>query len=413
MLAEHGRRAGLLGRLEASEHLLEILLGCARRPAARLRSRILQPLAGDEHGELAHTLRALIACRLDRTATSAELHIHRNTLAYRLKRIEEVTGLDLGSPRDLACVYVALTSDAAAERPCPDSGNLRAGNRRLGEAVCAHAQARGSNFGRKSLFGQRPGRTVALVGTRARFALIRVKREMGMLKENRHLTRGWLRPLLVAMTVALASMAVVSAASAEGVKITKKWFPGFAAPETPARFDKVRVIRIAPASEKHTKNVLVLEPGTSAGAAYFVPFAKWLVENTKGWQVWSVERRENRFEKQTELTRAKKGEVTPEEFFDYYLGYLSNPAVKHHFNPVKEATAIADGARGWGMNVAVEDLHVVIENAKALGGKVVLGGHSLGGSVVTAYATWDFAGKPGPKACPGWSTTTAPAARRR
>jgi len=37
----------------------------------------------------------------------------------------------------------------------------------------------------------------------------------------------------------------------------------------------------------------------------------------------------------------------------------------------------------------------VIDAAKELGGKVVLGGHSLGGSVVTAYATWDFAGKPG------------------
>src|SRR6202035_5584328 len=47
------------------------------------------------------------------------------------------------------------------------------------------------------------------------------------------------------------------------------------------------------------------------------------------------------------------------------------------------------------MNVAVKDLHVVIEAAKKLGGKVVLGGHSLGGSVVTAYATWDFNGKPG------------------
>ena len=47
------------------------------------------------------------------------------------------------------------------------------------------------------------------------------------------------------------------------------------------------------------------------------------------------------------------------------------------------------------MNVAVQDLHVVIDAAKALGGKVVLGGHSLGGSVVTAYATWDFGGVPG------------------
>jgi pimeloyl-ACP methyl ester carboxylesterase len=47
------------------------------------------------------------------------------------------------------------------------------------------------------------------------------------------------------------------------------------------------------------------------------------------------------------------------------------------------------------MNVAVEDLKVVIDAAKAVGGKVVLGGHSLGGSVVTAYATWDFGGEPG------------------
>ena len=47
------------------------------------------------------------------------------------------------------------------------------------------------------------------------------------------------------------------------------------------------------------------------------------------------------------------------------------------------------------MSVAVEDLHVVIEAAKKVGGKVVLAGHSLGGTVVTAYATWDFGGKPG------------------
>jgi pimeloyl-ACP methyl ester carboxylesterase len=47
------------------------------------------------------------------------------------------------------------------------------------------------------------------------------------------------------------------------------------------------------------------------------------------------------------------------------------------------------------MNVAVQDLHVVIGAAKQLGGKVVLGGHSLGGSVVTAYATWDFDGHAG------------------
>jgi hypothetical protein len=52
-------------------------------------------------------------------------------------------------------------------------------------------------------------------------------------------------------------------------------------------------------------------------------------------------------------------------------------------------------AKKWGMNVAVQDLHDVIASAHKLGGKVVLGGHSLGGAVVTAYATWDFRGRPG------------------
>jgi pimeloyl-ACP methyl ester carboxylesterase len=42
------------------------------------------------------------------------------------------------------------------------------------------------------------------------------------------------------------------------------------------------------------------------------------------------------------------------------------------------------------MQLAVGDLHTVIGAARKLGGKVVLGGHSLGGSVVTAYATWNF-----------------------
>ena len=111
VLAEYGRRMGLLGRLKVEDHLLEILLGRSPRLAAQLRAKVLAPLAGDDHGELTHTLQTLLACRLDRTATSAALRIHRNTLAYRLKRIEKITGLDLASPRDLACVYVALARD--------------------------------------------------------------------------------------------------------------------------------------------------------------------------------------------------------------------------------------------------------------------------------------------------------------
>lgn len=111
LLAERARRAGLLGRLDADDYLLEMLLDRSPRLTARLRARVLTPLAGDEHGELARTVRTLLACRLDRTTASAALHIHRNTLAYRLKRFEEIAGIDLGSPRDLARLYIALAGD--------------------------------------------------------------------------------------------------------------------------------------------------------------------------------------------------------------------------------------------------------------------------------------------------------------
>jgi pimeloyl-ACP methyl ester carboxylesterase len=53
------------------------------------------------------------------------------------------------------------------------------------------------------------------------------------------------------------------------------------------------------------------------------------------------------------------------------------------------------------MNVEVQDLRRVVKLASRFGRRVVLGGHSLGGSITTAYATWDFNGKPGAKGLDG------------
>jgi hypothetical protein len=108
LLVERGRRMGLLGRLKAEDYLLETLLGRSPRLAVRLKDKVLAPLSDHDHGELAQTLHTFLRCRFDRSATSEALHVHRNTLAYRLRRIEEITGLDLGNPRDLACVYMAI-----------------------------------------------------------------------------------------------------------------------------------------------------------------------------------------------------------------------------------------------------------------------------------------------------------------
>jgi pimeloyl-ACP methyl ester carboxylesterase len=182
-----------------------------------------------------------------------------------------------------------------------------------------------------------------------------------------------------------ASSFASSATSSSIAPLGVTWMQGYAAPGTPAKYDKVGVIKVGPSG---AKNVLVLEPGTSAAAAYFVPLAKWIVSKTSGWQVWSVERRENLLEDQSELNLFKEHKATATQLFDYYLGYIKDPSITHHYQPVANSTV--EFAKQWGMNVAVQDLHRVIGAAKKLGGKVVLGGHSLGASVVTAYATWDF-----------------------
>jgi pimeloyl-ACP methyl ester carboxylesterase len=201
------------------------------------------------------------------------------------------------------------------------------------------------------------------------------------------MARGIRRLHGVALAVAVIGLAAAAPASA---KLGVTWMKGYVAPGTPAKYDKVGVIKVGARS---ARNVLVLEPGTSAGAGYFVPLAKWIVSRAPGWQVWSVERRENLLEDQSELNLAKQHKVSVTQMFNYYLGYLSDSSVTRHIRPVPDSAV--PFARQWGLKVAVEDLHDVIGAARKLGGRVVLGGHSLGGSVVTAYATWNFAGKPG------------------
>jgi hypothetical protein len=178
--------------------------------------------------------------------------------------------------------------------------------------------------------------------------------------------------------------------SSSTAALAVSWMPGFDVPGTPPNDDKVGVLKVGASS---AKNVLVLEPGTSAGSAYFVPLAKWIVSSLPGWQVWSVERRQNLLEDQSELDLYKQRKVTATELYDYYLGYLTDRSVTHHFQSIPDSSV--EFAKDWGMDVAVQDLRLVIAAASRFGGRVVLGGHSLGGSVVTAYATWDFGGHPG------------------
>lgn len=59
-------------------------------------------------GELFETLRAYLRCGRNAMAAAQNLHVHRNTLLYRLKRIEDVLRLDLSDPETLFQLELAV-----------------------------------------------------------------------------------------------------------------------------------------------------------------------------------------------------------------------------------------------------------------------------------------------------------------
>lgn len=193
-------------------------------------------------------------------------------------------------------------------------------------------------------------------------------------------------PFLVLAALLVLVLVVPAAADARFTRM-----PGYKAPGTPAKYNKVGVIKTGP---RNARNVLVLNPGTSSSAAYFTPLAKDIVKRSPGWQVWAVERRENLLEDHSVLDRAKGLHAGPKELYDYYLGWLDDQSIENHFEFITDAKVAF--ARKWGMRVEVEDLWRVVRSARAGGRRVVLGGHSLGGSITTAFATWQFGGGRGP-----------------
>jgi pimeloyl-ACP methyl ester carboxylesterase len=194
------------------------------------------------------------------------------------------------------------------------------------------------------------------------------------------------------LAVAVAAMCAVFAPAAGAAKIPVKFkvMQGFASPGTPDNLNVVGVLKIG---DPKAPNVLVLNPGTSASAAYFQPLARTIAKTLPDWQVWSVERRENFLEDQSELNLYKQGKASATDFFNYYLGYIGNAAITNHYQPVQDSQV--PFAREWGMNTEINDLRTVVKAAGRKGRNVAMGGHSLGGSITTAYATWDFNGRPG------------------
>ena len=135
---------------------------------------------------------------------------------------------------------------------------------------------------------------------------------------------------------------------------------GFRAPGTPSKYNKVGVLKFG---KTRARNVLVLNPGTSASAAYFAPLAKTLVRQAPDWQVWAVERRENLLEDHSRRSTRSSGDGDgAKELFDYYLVRSTDPSITNHFRLIPDSEV--GYARDWGMRVEVEDLRRVVRSAK-------------------------------------------------
>ena len=192
---------------------------------------------------------------------------------------------------------------------------------------------------------------------------------------------------LVAIAAAAAALSLASPAQARERMITVKAPPAAG----PASYDRVFVHQFGPAKGR---KILVLMPGTVAGAGNFTLIARRLVKRIKGLQVWAIDRRTQVLEDTSMFERGLAGTATLQEVFDYYIGWIENGGTPADHFDFKDQDTLSF-ARQWGMKVALNDARAVVRLANRRNRKVVLGGHSLGASLAAAYAAWDFRGRAG------------------
>lgn len=112
--ARVARAAGTPGVPEVlryDEHPLSVLLASSPESARSLVDTLLAPviaLPADDREMLLETARSWLAAEGSTSGASKQLHVHRNTVRYRLRRLEALTGRDLAKPVDAAELHVAL-----------------------------------------------------------------------------------------------------------------------------------------------------------------------------------------------------------------------------------------------------------------------------------------------------------------
>lgn len=143
-LALAGREARLLAALQAAGEvarrpialddpsgagafsLLTSLAGAEELQA--FRAAVLDRLlAEDRRGELRRTLKVFLECGGAHGATAERLGIHRNTLAYRMRRISAAAGVDIADPATWITLQLAVMATAIGDAEEKTGGSARGG----------------------------------------------------------------------------------------------------------------------------------------------------------------------------------------------------------------------------------------------------------------------------------------------
>ncbi|MCM3849000.1 helix-turn-helix domain-containing protein [Pseudonocardia sp. DR1-2] len=115
-------RTGTFDRLRAAIVVSEVVEALRGRPT--LVQGVIAPLIDQDRQrgtDYVHTLSVYLDAFGDVRKAAATLHVHPNSLRYRIRRIEEVAGLDLTDPELRLALQLVIA--ARGPRPFPEPGD--------------------------------------------------------------------------------------------------------------------------------------------------------------------------------------------------------------------------------------------------------------------------------------------------
>jgi hypothetical protein len=173
-------------------------------------------------------------------------------------------------------------------------------------------------------------------------------------------------------------------------------------PEHPEACDWISYLRFrhadGPRRSSRADAVLTLMPGIFAGGGSFDQVARHTVRRAakrgRHVEVWGIDRRSNCLEDHRGV-RAGVQTGDPRVSFGYYF---EGREVKGHTFPGFADEQDAAFLRDVGLAQTIEDWHTIITreipSRRKRQRKLICGGHSLGGPLTAALASWDFDGDP-------------------